>query len=81
MTSVNERGERLVNLRCPVGPRALLAKLVQSGEKETYDSWNLMELSCRDCSRTAKKTDPNVKRVVHRFNILGELVESVVYDD
>lgn len=73
--------ETLVELRCPVGPRALLAKLVQSGEKESYTSDNLMELSCRDCCKQLRKTNPNVKRVLHRFNIFGELVESIVQDD
>lgn len=76
-----ERQEKLVDLRCPVGPKALLAKVIQSGEKESYDSWNLLELACRDCARTLRKTDSHVKRVVHRFNIMGELVESVVQDD
>lgn len=69
--------EELIELRCPAGPKALLAKMVMRGETPTYDSWNLMELSCRDCSKIARKSDSEVIRVVHRFNILGELVESV----
>lgn len=75
--SVIERHEALIDLRCPVGARALLGKVVKSGGSATVNSDNLLELACRDCTKTARKTRPEVAHVVHRFNVLGELVESV----
>lgn len=79
--SVKERPEQIVELRCPLGPKALLAKVVQLGDRPRMAEGNLMELSCRDCARTARKTNPSVKRILHRFNVLGDLVESVVQED
>lgn len=76
--SVKEREEQLVELRCPIGPRALLAKVVKLGDHHARTSDNLLELSCRDCRRTERVRDPSVSLVVHRFNVLGELVESAV---
>lgn len=68
----------VVDLRCPVGPRQLLLKLHTTGERAHVNDDNLMEISCRDCTRTARRSDPGVVRVLHRFNFIGELVESVV---
>lgn len=76
--SVKERGENIVDLRCPIGPKALLAKVVRQNDHHRMTSTNLLELACRDCRRTEKLRDPQVLQVVHRFNVLGELVESVV---
>lgn len=68
----------LIELRCPVGPRKLLAKIRQEGRPIHVTSGNLMELACRDCSSAARKAGhPPNTRVIHRFNLLGELVESV----
>lgn len=69
---------RIVEIRCPVGPRQLLMKLRQGGEVPTYSEDNLLELACRDCARNARQIDPGVRRVLHRFSLSGELVESVV---
>lgn len=60
-----------VELRCDVDPRRLFGKLLR---EETYTidrSTNLMEFSCDRCRRTT-----GAVRVLHRFNILGELVET-----
>jgi hypothetical protein len=68
----------LIELRCPVGPRKLLAKIRRAGEPIRVTDGNLMELACRDCSTTARRAGhPPNTRVIHRFNLLGELVESV----
>jgi hypothetical protein len=79
--SVLERTEEFIELRCPIGPKALLAKVVQQGGRAHVNSDNLLELACRDCAKTARLRDPGVRRVLHRFNVLGELVESVVQHD
>lgn len=77
--SVAERQEQLIELRCPLGPRALLAKSVLLGDPAGMNlDLNLMEITCRDCAKLARATDPGVRRVKHRFNVLGQLVESVV---
>lgn len=68
----------VVDIRCPVGPKALLMKLRQSGEAPKYSPDNLLEISCRDCTRNARQFDGGVKRVVHRFDLSGQLIESAV---
>lgn len=65
-----------LEVRCPVGPRKLLAKLQLAGEQPAIVSGNLIEFSCRDCAREMRFDDSTVKTVLHRFDILGELIES-----
>lgn len=67
-----------VDLRCPVGPRQLLGKVLRESGRVPVDSSNLMELACRDCARTLRRSDPTVARVVHRYDLLGNLVESEI---
>lgn len=66
-----------VELRCPVDARTLLGKVLADGDRPVV-SGNLMELHCRVCSRNGREFDPTVVRVLHRFDLLGSLVESVV---
>lgn len=66
-----------VELRCPVGAQKLLGKVLREGGQPVVTD-NLMELACRDCAQNAREFDPTVRRVLHRFNVIGELVESVV---
>lgn len=68
----------IVELRCPVGPRQLLLKLRTSGGQPHINEDNLLEIACRDCARAARHRDPDVRRVLHRFNFAGDLVESVM---
>lgn len=70
--------EEKVELRCPYGPKALLAKVVQNGDQKSYVAGNLLELNCRDCAKKMREDDKGVARVLHRYNIVGEMVESVV---
>lgn len=67
----------LIEIRCPVGPRRLLFKMRLSGE-QPHVSDNLIELSCDDCKRTERKKNPTVIRVLHRFDLAGNLIESEV---
>jgi len=69
---------QIVEVRCPVGPRALLFKLRREGEIPRVSDGNLLELACRDCARNARQFDPDVRRVLHRFDFAGQLIESVV---
>lgn len=69
-----------LDLRCPHGPKALLAKVVQDGDPRQYvDEGTLLELNCRDCAKAMRANgEPDVARVLHRYNVIGELVNSVV---
>lgn len=69
-----------VDIRCPVGPgpRRLFVRLIQSGGKPKYVDGNLMEFACSDCRRELQRAGEEVEQVFHRFNILGELIETEV---
>jgi hypothetical protein len=43
---------------------------------------NLLEVACSDCAKQLRKSNSAVYRILHRFDLTGELVESVtVYED
>ena len=68
-----------VDLRCPLGPRKLLAKLRVADIQPTITSDNLLELCCPDCRRRLRSDGhSDIKFVLHRFNIVGELVETEI---
>lgn len=68
----------LLELRCPVGPRALLAKIVAAGGPVVVTPDNLVELSCRDCKHRERANGNTCRLVLHRFDIAGNLVESEI---
>lgn len=78
--SVVERSDTRIDLRCPVGPRALLGKVVANGGRAFVTGDNLLELACRDCTRLARRKNPAIAHVVHRFDVLGALVESIAFE-
>lgn len=67
-----------VQIRCPEGPRRLLAKARLVGDRPHVTDGNLIEFYCNDCTRSRRRKDPAVSRVLHRFDLTGTLVESVV---
>jgi hypothetical protein len=69
-----------VEIRCPEGPNKLLSKLRLSGERLVIDESNLMELACSYCSDTLKKQGIRHKRVIHRYDFAGSLVDTIVED-
>jgi hypothetical protein len=71
---MSTRGE--VQVRCPVGPRELLAKILVEGPPPVEVPGNLMGLKCSFCTRQARKADPSVLHVVHCYDFLGTLIES-----
>lgn len=83
--------EEVVNVRCPVGyqrddgtcsPGKLLLKIRQKGERETYvHPDNLIELPCDDCRKLLRKRGRRVRRVLHRYDFIGTLVETLVVDE
>ena len=70
-----------IQLRCPIGPRRLFAILREEGEPMVIVSGNLVEFKCRDCCKELRRHRPEVDEVFHRFNFVGELVETVVVQD
>lgn len=80
--AVSSPPEEKLDLRCPYGPKQLLAKVVQQGDYAGRSADGLtFEIACRDCAKVARKDNPNIRRVVHRFNVFGELVESIAQAD
>lgn len=67
----------IVELRCPVGPRRLLAKMRSEGGTVHVTEGNLMEFACRDCAHAARQSGSTVRRVLHRFDFAGALVETI----
>lgn len=63
-----------VDLRCPRDTRRLFGRVLREG---TIVEDNLIEFACTDCRKKAKIDDPGVLLVLHRFNVLGECVETV----
>lgn len=69
-----------VELRCPTGPRKLFAKLRLAGVAPVITPGNLIELSCQDCRRRLRSQSHEVKLVLHRYDITGSLVETLVVE-
>lgn len=70
-----------VEIRCPTGPERLLSKLLISGGKPHITEGNLLEFACADCKKTLRRQGRPVYRVLHRYNLAGELVTSVIQDE
>lgn len=80
--------EEVVDVRCPVEqrredgtchPGRLLLKIHQAGERPAYvHPDNLIELYCEDCTRRLRKRGRRVRRVLHRYDFIGELIETLV---
>lgn len=69
---------RPVELRCNANPLRLLAKIRQPQSGVEIVEGNLIEIACDHCKRTRRQQDPDVKLVLHRWNVVGELVDTEV---
>lgn len=68
-----------VEIRCPVGPRRLFLKMLADGDKLVITDGNLLELACSDCKRLLRdKHGIHSSRVLHRYDLAGSLVETVI---
>jgi hypothetical protein len=67
-----------IEMRCPVGPRRLFALMLDRGERPRRAEGNLVEFVCRDCAKELRHADATVVYVLHRYNIMGELIETEV---
>lgn len=67
-----------VEVRCPVGPQKLFVKLKLGEEFGGYVDGNLFEFSCSDCAKRIGREKAIPVRVFHRYNFVGELVQTLV---
>ncbi len=68
-----------IDIRCPEDPRRLFLKLKRSGEDTPVVDGNLIELACYECCKALRhQGQRNVVRVLHRYDLAGELVETEV---
>lgn len=58
-------------VRCPVNPRRLFAKLKRDPDVRIDPSSNTIQVACRDCGRLVGQ------QVIHAYNVLGEYVGDV----
>jgi hypothetical protein len=61
-----------VDLRCPNEP-GMFGKLLPQAHIDP--DTNLLQFTCRGC----KAQEPDIVRVIHFFNPLGDLVDTVTY--
>lgn len=67
----------VVEIRCPVNTSRLFLKLHDARIVEG----NLIEVACRDCRTEERLRNPAVRLVLHRFDVLGVLIETDVQYD
>lgn len=65
-----------VDLRCPVTPRRLFARVLAGDTHVTSD--NLIEFACSDCRNANRKMGQPCVLVLHRFNLLGQIVDTEI---
>lgn len=66
-----------IEIRCPVGPRRLFMKMLSAGQRPEVTASNLIELACSDCKRLLRdKHGVKCTRVLHRYDLSGELIET-----
>jgi hypothetical protein len=65
-----------VDVRCPVNPRRLFMRLKRDPAVRIDRGSNLIEVACRDCAKAR-----GMDLVLHRYDILGCLIETVTIRD
>lgn len=69
-----------IEMRCPVGPKRLFAKLQKNGEEPIFTDDNLIEFACSDCRKDLRRWIPDIALVLHRYDFRGELIETEIQD-
>jgi len=67
-----------IEIRCAESPWKMFGKLLRESKDVPVVPGNLLEFACRDCTKREREENPLVVRVLHRFNVAGELIESEV---
>lgn len=72
----------VVDLRCPANPSRLFARLRLIGEQPSYiQPDNLIEMACWDCRKMLEKRGRRVRRVLHRYDLSGTLISTLIEDE
>lgn len=89
--AVGEKEERVIELRCPrdyknpdgsCSPGKLFAELrVAGGRPQVIQPDNHLVLACGDCKRWYRRRGRDVFRVLHYYNLLGELMKTEILDE
>lgn len=66
-----------VELRCDLNPSRLFARWKVDPNVRIVEG-NLIEVACNDCRDALRRRGEDVARVLHSFNVLGELVQTDV---
>jgi hypothetical protein len=48
------------------------------GHAVQVDGANLIEVACRDCAKERRQAGEDVRQVLHRYNVLGQLVATEI---
>lgn len=64
-------------IRCPEDSRRLFSKLILDVTHSKITNENLIEFACQNCKKRLRDEGIPVNQVLHRYNIAGELVETV----
>lgn len=63
----------MLDVRCPVDPRRMFLRLASG----IVCDGNLVEVACPECARRLRRSgDPQVRLVLHRYDIAGECIET-----
>jgi len=74
--------DQWAELRCPSNPSRLFARLKLSGEHPSYiQPDNLIEMACWDCRKLLERSGRRVRRVLHRYDLAGTLIATLVEDE
>jgi hypothetical protein len=83
--------EEVIDLRCPVPDKRpdghytagqLLARLRLAGEKPSFvHPDNLIEMPCDDCRYHLRKQGRRVRRVLHRYDLIGTCIATLIQED
>lgn len=65
----------IVDLRCPEHYGTLLLRI---GRPVIVDGANMIEVACKSCRNDLRRRGDAVFRVLHRYNVIGDLVETEV---
>lgn len=66
-----------VELRCEQNPSRLLGKMLRDPTVKIVEG-NLVEIACDHCKADLRRGGDSCKRVLHRFDVLGDLIETEV---
>ena len=59
----------MAEARCDKNPSKLMFKIVEG---------NLLEVACDDCKKRMRREGKQVKIVLHRYDVTGELIETEI---